>query len=109
MPQLRIENLSAGYERQRVLDAFTPPPFEAGRVVGIAGPNAAGKSTSPYATATKSSFSKTGNSSPTANPPPSSPPICYTRSMPSGHGWRPAPKAHLLYWSTHRPTRLPTN
>ncbi|MFP4157834.1 MAG: ABC transporter ATP-binding protein [Opitutales bacterium] len=45
MPRLTIHHLCAGYERHVVFDGFTPPPLESGRIVGIAGPNAAGKST----------------------------------------------------------------
>jgi len=45
VPGLNIQKLCARYERHTVLDGFSPPTFEAGRVAGIAGPNAAGKST----------------------------------------------------------------
>ncbi|MCC7250638.1 ABC transporter ATP-binding protein [Hyphomicrobium sp.] len=42
---LRIERLSAGYPRRRVIEQLTLDPFPANRITALVGPNAAGKST----------------------------------------------------------------
>jgi iron complex transport system ATP-binding protein len=42
---LRIERLSAGYPRRRVIEDITLDPFPAGGITALVGPNAAGKST----------------------------------------------------------------
>jgi iron complex transport system ATP-binding protein len=42
---LRIEHLSAGYPRRRVIERLSLDPFPAGRITALVGPNAAGKST----------------------------------------------------------------
>lgn len=42
---LIIENLSVGYGAHTVLEDVSPPPFAAGTVTALVGPNAAGKST----------------------------------------------------------------
>lgn len=43
--ELRIERLSAGYPRRRVIEQLTLDPFPAGKITALVGPNAAGKST----------------------------------------------------------------
>lgn len=45
MATLSIDGMSVGYGAKRVLSDVTLPPLEAGRVVGVLGPNGVGKST----------------------------------------------------------------
>ncbi|MEJ5998935.1 ABC transporter ATP-binding protein [Corynebacterium sp. H130] len=45
MISLGLEGISAGYGRHRILDSFSVRPLTGGRVVGLLGPNASGKST----------------------------------------------------------------
>jgi iron complex transport system ATP-binding protein len=42
---LAVEGLGVTYGRRRVLEVGSPPPFRAGEVTALIGPNAAGKST----------------------------------------------------------------
>ena len=42
---LHIEDLNAGYGSCNILENFAPQPLRGGRVVGLLGPNASGKST----------------------------------------------------------------
>ena len=42
---LHIEDLNAGYGSRNILENFAPQPLRGGRVVGLLGPNACGKST----------------------------------------------------------------
>ncbi|APT85432.1 ABC transporter ATP-binding protein [Corynebacterium aquilae] len=43
--KLTIEDLECGYGKKTVLEKFTPRPLTGGKVVGLLGPNASGKST----------------------------------------------------------------
>lgn len=45
MVSLRLDGIGAGYGSNRILSDITTPQFEAGDVVAVIGPNAAGKST----------------------------------------------------------------
>ncbi|WP_234571560.1 ABC transporter ATP-binding protein [Rhodohalobacter sp. 614A] len=42
---LKISDFSTGYRKKQIIDNLTLPKFEAGNLIAIAGPNAAGKST----------------------------------------------------------------
>lgn len=42
---LKVNNLSAGYHKKKVIEGLELPPIKAGEVVVFTGPNAAGKST----------------------------------------------------------------
>lgn len=44
-PQLRIEGLSVGYGRRRIIENLTLPVISGGAVTALVGPNAAGKTT----------------------------------------------------------------
>jgi len=45
MVSLRLKGIGASYGSNRILSDITTPPFEAGEVIAVIGPNAAGKST----------------------------------------------------------------